>query len=505
METQSTFIIVRQDLDLDPVRVVAEGLLIGRLKECELLLNHPSVSRAQAGIREVEGHFYVFNLRPANPIRLNGRAVERNEALADGDVLDIGPFVLDIRRAGDALVIEVAFHIGAETERTDASSPALGTQKLPDIQAILSGQKKRPAPRAEPLPGTKALDIYWDKRIGKVGKIVQPSTLYPHAQRRTGRALAYWTATTDLARRWPLAILFWGALAVAALALVAAYRYAEAFAPAPLAAAHARAEMRLTPTIAARPNSNSCTNCHALDANMETRCATCHQTEAFAATIIAPHVAAGIGCVECHAEHRGADFRPAAAALTACASCHNHANSRLYNGKRVSTPHGGTLGYPVAGGRWTWKGLDAEAWSLKETGLERLPGETDDAWRSKQFHTLHLYRVRARGELKANAEGELTCSSCHQSFNPIDRATPRTTCAACHSNRHDPRIAVLAPPVASTSGEASIAAAALAPDAPSCTSCHVQHIRDRRHWNPALLNARANARDVSRQADAPAK
>jgi hypothetical protein len=24
-------------------------------------------------------------------------------------------------------------------------------------------------------------------------------------------------------------------------------------------------------------------------------------------------------------------------------------------------------------------------------------------------------------------------------------------------------------------------------DQPNCTSCHVQHVQDKRHWNPALL------------------
>ena len=37
---QATFIIVREDLLVDPVTIVAEGILVGRLPTCELLLNH---------------------------------------------------------------------------------------------------------------------------------------------------------------------------------------------------------------------------------------------------------------------------------------------------------------------------------------------------------------------------------------------------------------------------------------------------------------------------------
>ncbi|MDQ5845040.1 MAG: FHA domain-containing protein, partial [Acidobacteriota bacterium] len=109
---EKKYIIIREDLVQDPVTIISDGLLIGRLTECELLLNHPSVSRAQAGIKEINGAFYLFGLRPSNPVNINGRAAEANEALASGDVLEIGPFQLEIDRADEALVIRVSLQIG---------------------------------------------------------------------------------------------------------------------------------------------------------------------------------------------------------------------------------------------------------------------------------------------------------------------------------------------------------------------------------------------------------
>src|SRR5437764_14631260 len=91
---EATFIIIREDLQVDPVTIVAEGVLIGRLATCELLLNHPSVSRLHAGITYADGDYYIRNLRPGNPILLNGSRLEEYEALTDGDVLVIGPFAL---------------------------------------------------------------------------------------------------------------------------------------------------------------------------------------------------------------------------------------------------------------------------------------------------------------------------------------------------------------------------------------------------------------------------
>src|SRR6267143_3509272 len=105
MLQQNKFIIIRDDLQVDPVTIITEGLLIGRLRECELLLNHPSVSRVQAGIKQIEGDYYIFNLRPANPVKLNGRPIVENQALGEGDVLEAGPFLLEIDFADDALVI----------------------------------------------------------------------------------------------------------------------------------------------------------------------------------------------------------------------------------------------------------------------------------------------------------------------------------------------------------------------------------------------------------------
>jgi len=182
---------------------------------------------------------------------------------------------------------------------------------------------------------------------------------------------------------------------------------------------------------------------------------------------------AGIGCLACHSEHRGVEFSAIAGALQTCAECHNDQNKALYNGKKVSTPHGGTLGYPVIDGKWKWAGLDPEELLQRKTTLklDRLPSDNEDQWRSRQFHAVHLYRVKATGGLPGNKDGELSCSSCHKSFSPADLLTPRTTCAKCHNGQIDSR-----------AGRQVIAS-----DKPNCTSCHIQHRMDKRHWNPSLL------------------
>jgi len=448
------YIINREDLQVDPVTIVTDGLMIGRLAPCEVVLNHPSVSRVQAGIKQIENDYYLFALRSKNPVLLNGKPVEENEALASGDIIEVGPFRLEIDVTDDALLISVQLQIGAKPSEIDLSDPGLSTEDL-----VVPGPKGK-KPRAAPVAGTKALDIFWDKRIREAGKMVRPSPLFPKGGRRSGKAQFNWMPTTDLMSRWPAAFFTWSLLIVGLLSVAAAYWYTSAFAPAPISKAHAATQLSVVPAIATTPNSGSCTNCHSLTDNVERRCASCHTTEAFASTMIKPHEAAGIGCVDCHAEHRGAEFSAKAGALGSCTSCHNDGNKHLYNGRKVGTPHGGTFGYPVVNGSWSAKSISDDDWQLRNLGTKRQPADTDEKWRSNQFHALHDQRVKLAPGLKGNTEGRLSCSSCHASFDPLDRTTPRTTCAACHVSN----------------------------DRPNCTSCHVQHIKDPTRWNAPMID-----------------
>src|SRR5882724_158642 len=459
---QNKYIVSREDLLQDPVTIITEGLLIGRLHLCDLLLNHPSISRAQAGIKEIDGDYYVFPLRPSNPVKLNGKPVEDNEALAAGDLMEVGPFILEIDSTDDALLIKVSLQIGMTAEGADVSSGSLVTTRLPDNDVV--GGKKAAKPRAAPLPANKALDIFWDKRIRDAGEMMRHSPLFPRSQRRAGKAQFNWTPTTDLLSRWPVAVFVWATVLVAMLSAAAAYWYTNAYAPGRLASAHTKSELSIFPPIAARANSGSCTSCHSLRGHMDASCAGCHKAENFVATVIKPHQDAGIGCVSCHAEHRGSDFHAATAAIYTCTECHNDANKTVYNGRQVGTPHGGSFGYPFVDGRWQWEGLSDEDWSLKKIAISRLPAETDEQWRSKQFHALHVQRVKVVAPLVGNAQGELSCSSCHKVLNPIDRQTPRTTCGVCHNGKIEP-----------ATNRVLIAA-----DKPNCTSCHVQHVLDKR-------------------------
>ena len=145
MPVNNQYVIVRDDLPVDPITIISEGLLIGRLTECEVMLNHPSVSRVQAGIKQFENDYYVFSLRPKNPVLLNGKPVEGNEGLAAGDVLEVGPFRVEIESAENALVLRVELRIGMRMSEIDVSDPGLSTDNLVVPEGV-KAKKPRPAP-----------------------------------------------------------------------------------------------------------------------------------------------------------------------------------------------------------------------------------------------------------------------------------------------------------------------------------------------------------------------
>src|SRR5712671_4095538 len=246
----ATFIIIREDLQVDPVTIVAEGLLVGRVPTCELLLNHPSVSRLHAGITSVEGDYYIRNLRRGNPIMLNGAPFEEYEALADGDVIGIGPFALNIHFVQGILAINVSLQIAATAGDAVIRREASGVWDLPTTVHLELPSTPPPDEAAPAAHSSKALDVFWDKRITSATKTIKPSPLFPLSGRPSGKEQSVWSPTTDLRRRWPASMILWGAIPIALLSVAGALFYASAFAPAPISEAHARSRMMLSPPVA---------------------------------------------------------------------------------------------------------------------------------------------------------------------------------------------------------------------------------------------------------------
>jgi hypothetical protein len=453
------FIITRNDLDTYPVVLETEGLTIGRLTGNDLVLNHPTVSRTHAGIKEVDGDYWIFNLSNANGTILNGELVE-SAPLADGDLIQIGPFFLRPTYTHDYLALEVEMSIKPLpllVSRTGALHPlgetGEGGKTLKLDQRLLAQREKSTPQGTRRLSSTgmysgvwpsiedQALNVFWDKRKREAGKLDAESPLRPQGGRRSGKAQFYWRPTRDLERSWSVAVLMWSAMIITALSVTAAFSFKDAYSPGRLSAAHARSALLLALAIAREPNAFSCTTCHSSAAPMWQSCASCHTTQAFNPSISDKHAAVGLSCGDCHSEHKGREFRPALVANTGCTSCHQ--DGMVSHGKQLRTPHGGSLGYPVKHGKWEWAGVTLAEWKRKG-----LRGSTLSHNLMEQFHLVHVAGRR---------QGRAKCSDCHTAGYEGEtvRQGVRESCANCHAVNYQ----AASPKEAGT----------------GCVVCHAQH------------------------------
>lgn len=456
MKLQSgKFIITRSD-GATPVTLDKDALVIGRLKSCDVYLNHPTVSRIHAGINCVSGQYFLINLSVSNSLTLNGRVLQAEEVdtLADGDIIQLGPFAMVIKREKDSLALFVTHQFTGDVTNS--------TRKLPPLSAIIPQANEEVS---------DVLKVFWEKRTRD--KEEWGTLLRPVGKPLPGKARINWRPTRDLIPSWRGGLFTWSLLIIALIAIPAIYIYPQFFSPAELSNPHTRSALNGTEAgfIANRPNANACSTCHTLKGSIDNACIQCHKADAFHASNTQAHQAAGINCTSCHSEHKGGDFEPRVAAIDACTNCHNDNNHKLYNGKGVSTPHKDSYGYPREGSEWKWNGLKAETAAMSpEVTKFQQTGDTEQVRRNKEFHAVHLYRVAPAPGMKTDSSGAMSCSSCHQSFAPIDRETPRQTCAACHNGYVDPQTK----------------RTLISRERPNCVSCHIQHYYDKNRWRDNL-------------------
>src|ERR1700760_917728 len=115
MNAINKFIIKRKDLEIDDVIIENEGLTIGRVITNDLVLNHRTVSRTHAGIKDLNGQYWLFNLSTSNGTFLNGEPVERTP-MTDNDVIQIGCYTIQVQYLQDALSLTVQIEIDVQAE-----------------------------------------------------------------------------------------------------------------------------------------------------------------------------------------------------------------------------------------------------------------------------------------------------------------------------------------------------------------------------------------------------
>lgn len=434
-----------------PRTVRKDRVLIGRLETCDIVLDDPTVSRIHAGITCNDKRYTLSNLSTSNVLTLNGRelAPTESDVLTNGDTIQIGPFAILVSGIDDAISLTIQ-------------------QDVVRNPAMLSGDDI-PAPESAAAVSSvdDVLKVFWEKRTRE--KEEWGTRLRPTEKPRPGKAMFNWRPTGDLRRKWRIGLFVWAFLLIGAIGTLAFLKYPSVYEPKPLSSAHA--ENFDSSAIAVASNGNSCTTCHTPNEPIENACIKCHQTPEFHSSNTRAHEEAGISCTICHREHLGNDARLGAQAISSCSECHNDSNAASYNGRTVRTPHKGSYGYPSEDGSWKWKGVYSEvAAAIPEIGNSATGDPDEQAKLSRQFHTIHVGRLKAPSGVTADSRGLVTCSSCHTTFDPVDRVTPRQTCAACHTS----------------SSASAVRDERFAPGAVNCISCHVQHPFSAQRWNEFL-------------------
>jgi thioredoxin reductase len=525
-EALSRFIVKRKDgvNVIDDLVIESDGLSIGRLIKNDLALNHPAVSRMHAGIKQIGNDFWIYNLSDSNGTLLNGELVERTP-LAEGDLLQIGPFQLKINYSQNALVITIE----REMELNPVAGQGSGFVSTPEIsaEAIKTLIVQIPAKNAKPIvtPGgtqrlkmtgrltgvladveERALKVFWDKRKREAGKLAEKTPLYPRGMQKIGKAQFNWRPTLDLRKLWRKSYWVWGIGIVALLALVSAFVYPTTYSPGQVSDAHSTSTNG-NRGIALRPNANSCSECHNVVTGVQNKCIECHNTADNATvatsqnpkgfqpqTLIAGHQKANVtACNQCHTEHQG---KPSASGLLnygLCANCHNGKytiEDGDHKGQKLPIPHGGgSVGLPQLGTDFKWTGWNAVRW---QKALDRW----DNKELQQAFTAQKLEKVAAVGYVKTDQFhylhylGKVTddkaCIVCHKD-NKLDAKSAegikslREACLKCHATTEN-----------TTGLKANLA---------NCITCHKQHPNENQlatRADKATESGAQNLRDVNK-------
>jgi len=432
----------------EPKTLEQDGIFIGRLPDmCDIVLDHNAVSRIHASINYRDSKYYLVNLSSANILTLNGRLLgpQKDDVLAGGDTIQIGPFTILVAKQGKAISLTVQSQVAERLAAAPAKTTVETKKAKPDTGDVLK--------------------VFWEKRTRE--KEDWGTRLRPTEKPKPGKAMFNWRPTHDLKRPWRFGVFVWAFVLLCAAGAFAYFRYPTVYAPKPLANPHA--QVIEGSTIAVASNSNSCTTCHTLNEPVDNSCIRCHQATEFHVSNTKAHAEAGITCSVCHKEHQGADYDMNATAIQTCAECHNDNNKNTYNGKSVRTAHGGSYGYPIENGVWTWKGVYKEvADAIPEINSPATGDRNDQTKLSRFFHTIHVGRLKAPEGIKGDKFGLVSCSSCHdKTGREIDRDKPRQTCAVCHT----------------TQTEAAGRDMRFGASTSNCISCHIQHVYSGGRWN----------------------
>lgn len=123
--------------------LLGSRLVVGRGEECDLPLNHSSVSRVHAEVHALgDGRYEIIDRDSANGVRINGAELKRS--LIDArDTIELGDVVLKFIPAGEIFRpgVDDTQQISSSSTRSDRPSPAPGVEAASSGRRATSGLK----------------------------------------------------------------------------------------------------------------------------------------------------------------------------------------------------------------------------------------------------------------------------------------------------------------------------------------------------------------------------
>ena len=141
-----------------PIEIVKDLIVVGRKEECDLRLEHKSVSKLHCVIVKTDGLLLLRDLGSTNGTRVNGHRVRR-AALLPNDQLSIANYKFRVHLGPDASLDEP---LEEHTQHLDAADVAELLRKASERGDQDSGDSPIPRP-AQPIQRNQLPDAYPDE------------------------------------------------------------------------------------------------------------------------------------------------------------------------------------------------------------------------------------------------------------------------------------------------------------------------------------------------------
>jgi pSer/pThr/pTyr-binding forkhead associated (FHA) protein len=147
-----------------PIEIVKDLVVVGRREDCDLRLEHKSVSKIHCVLVKTDGLLMLRDLGSTNGTRVNGTRVRR-AALLPNDQLTIASYKFRVHLGPDAAPpLAPSLHASEQTQHLDAREVAELLRKAKAGQLedddVDAGESASP----EPLHRNQLPDVYPDDR-----------------------------------------------------------------------------------------------------------------------------------------------------------------------------------------------------------------------------------------------------------------------------------------------------------------------------------------------------